>query len=209
VRWGRAYRRYPTSPGTSFNGEGLPAETLLTNNTSGRRDNLDGLSRRCRPWSLKDPEALFFAEKTRLGGAYTSSGSSGGRLLNVVHLYMSWCSSPCLTPASKQEKSTVAYLTLFTCLQGSVWRIHIAQSRAIPALGESASATQRSDSFSPTKLSHASLLPGDMRSTAGPALPARASLPPPKEKGRGLNYSSDEDSESRATAVLGSAAPVY
>jgi hypothetical protein len=34
VRWGRAYRRCLTSPDTSFNGEGLPAETLLTNNTS-------------------------------------------------------------------------------------------------------------------------------------------------------------------------------
>ena len=45
-----------------------PAEALLTNNTKRPLTTLMDFSAAADPWNFEGSEALFFAEKTRLGG---------------------------------------------------------------------------------------------------------------------------------------------
>lgn len=79
-----------------------------------------------------------------------------------------------LTPASTNKKKYRRVPDAFTCLQGSVWRIsHPGDASRVGGRRQPRSEAIPSR---PPSFHMLCLLSGDMRSTAGPALPARASL---------------------------------
>lgn len=157
-----------------------PAEALLTNNTKRPLTTL---------MDFPPPPTLGISKDQRRSSLQRKRGSVAcacffwkarrPALESLVHVLVFFA----LPQLHRTRESTVAYLTLSrACRVSSVWRIsqpgETSSRRSAPARSEAIP-------FRPPSFHMLCLLSGDMRSTAGPALPARASLQPPRRKGEG------------------------
>lgn len=128
---GSRIRRHPTSPGTSSM---PPSGDAPHQQHQAPTDNLDELSRRRRrrdPWGLRRIRGALLCREE--GGSVACACFFWKARMPALELfvqYMSWSFGFALPQLPQTRESTVAYLTPFTCLQGSVWRI--SRIRAMP-----------------------------------------------------------------------------